>query len=111
MTSAKKAVSVHLIGSLNVTAPGAWLGHGRRIQEAGADALELNIYFLVTDVDTTSRMGEARYAELVAAGRGEISIPLSVKVSPYFPAFPNLASRLVPAGAEGLTFVSSFCPP
>jgi len=111
IASAKKAVSIPLIGSLNVTTPGAWLGHARRIQEAGADALELNIYFLVTDVDTTSRMVEARYAELVAAVRGEISIPLSVKVSPYFTAFPNLASRLVEAGADGLTLFNRFVQP
>ena len=58
-----------IIGSLNVTSLGDWIRYARRIEEAGADALELNVYFLVTDFDTTSRDVEARYAELVAAVR------------------------------------------
>ncbi len=111
IADAKKAVSIPIIGSLNVTAPGEWLRYARLIEEAGADALELNIYFLATDLDTTSREIEARYLELVAAVRKEVSIPLAVKVAPYFAAFPNMARRLVEAGADGLVLFNRFLQP
>ncbi len=111
VSAAKRAVSMPIIGSLNVTALGDWIQYARRIEEAGADALELNAYFLVTDFDTTSREVEARYAELVAAVRDEISIPLAVKIAPYFTALPNLARRLVEVGADGLVLFNRFLQP
>ena len=111
LANAKKAVSIPIIGSLNVTTTGDWTRYAKRIQDAGADALELNIYFLVTNPDTTSREVEARYVELVSAVRNEISIPLAVKVAPYFTAFPNLARRLVEAGADGLVLFNRFLQP
>lgn len=111
LSAAKKAVTMPIIGSLNVTALGDWLRYASRIEEAGADALELNIYFLATDPDTTSDDIEARYVELVQAVRKEISIPLAVKVGPYFTAFPNVARRLVEAGADGLVLFNRFLQP
>jgi dihydroorotate dehydrogenase (fumarate) len=111
LAAAKKAVSIPIIGSLNVAALGDWLRCASRIQEAGADALELNIYFVATDPDTTSHDIEARYVELVAAARNEISIPLAVKVGPFFTAFPNVARRLVEAGADGLVLFNRFLQP
>jgi dihydroorotate dehydrogenase (fumarate) len=111
LAGAKGAVSIPLIGSLNATAPGKWVHYARQIEEAGADALELNLYFLVADFDTTSRELESRYVELVAEVREEISIPLAVKVGPYFTAFPNVARRLVEAGADGLVLFNRFLEP
>jgi len=108
---AKSAVSIPIIGSLNVTAPGSWLRYARSIEQAGADALELNIYYLVTDPDITSRDVEARYVELVSAVRSEISIPLAVKIGPQFTALPNIARRLVEAGADGLVLFNRFLQP
>jgi dihydroorotate dehydrogenase (fumarate) len=111
LTAAKKAVSIPIIGSLNVTSPGKWIQCARRIQDAGADALELNIYFLPTEPDTTSQEVEARYVELVAMVRDQISIPLAVKTGPFFTAFPNMARRLVAAGANGLVLFNRFIQP
>lgn len=111
LAAAKQAVSIPLIGSLNVASPGNWIRSASRIQDAGADALELNIYFLPTDPDTTSGEVEARYVDLVAAVRSEISIPLAVKIGPYFTALPNVARRLVEAGADGLVLFNRFMQP
>lgn len=111
LSSAKLAVSIPIIGSLNVTGPGDACRYATRIQEAGADAVELNIFFLATDPQTTSREVEARYVEVVASVRERISIPLAVKISPYFTALPNLASRLVEAGANGLVLFNRFLQP
>jgi dihydroorotate dehydrogenase (fumarate) len=111
LASAKQAVSIPLVGSLNVTALGDWVHYARRIEEAGADALELNVYLLVSDFDTASRELEARYVELVGAVRKEVSIPLAVKIGPYFTALPNMARRLVDAGADGLVLFNRFLQP
>lgn len=111
VAQAKQAVSMPIIGSLNATAPGNWINYARLIEQAGADALELNLYFMATDFDTTSRDLEARYVSLVAAVRHEISIPLAVKICPYFTALPQLARRFVEAGADGLVLFNRFLQP
>ncbi|MEX2114828.1 MAG: dihydroorotate dehydrogenase-like protein [Pirellulales bacterium] len=111
VAAAKQAVSIPIIGSLNATAPGNWINYARRIEAAGADALELNLYFIATDFDTSSRDLEARYVSLVSAVRHEISIPLAVKICPYFTALPQLARRLVEAGADGLVLFNRFLQP
>ena len=111
LADAKRAVSIPLIGSLNVTALGDWIRYARHIEDAGADALELNVYFLVADFDTTSRQLESRYIELVAEVRNQISIPLAVKIGPYFTALPNMARRFVEAGADGLVLFNRFLQP
>ena len=109
--AAKKALKIPVIGSMNVTAPGDWLEYAPRIQAAGADALELNLYLLATDPDVTGQMVEGKYVDLVAAVRQRITIPLAVKVSPYFTAIPNMARRLVEAGADGLVLFNRFMQP
>jgi dihydroorotate dehydrogenase (fumarate) len=111
LAAAKKAVSIPIIGSLNATGPNDVIRHASRIQEAGADALEVNIYFLSTDPDVTSQHLESRYVDLVAAVRAQISIPLSVKIGPFFTALPNVARRLVDAGADGLVLFNRFLQP
>ena len=79
---AKQSLTIPVIGSLNGTSNGGWIHYGRMIEEAGADALELNIYYLPTDPDTTALQVENQYLELVSGVRGAVSIPLAVKIGP-----------------------------
>jgi dihydroorotate dehydrogenase (fumarate) len=111
LEAAKKAVKMPIIASLNGTSEGGWIRYARQIEQAGADALEMNIYSIVPEVDVTAEQVETHYLELVTAVREEISIPLSVKLSPYFTAFANLAHRLTLAGADGLTLFNRFLQP
>lgn len=108
LEQAKKSISIPIIGSLNVLSTGEWLEYARRIEEAGADALELNLYLLVADPETTSEQVENHYLEIVSAVREKISIPLAVKLSPYFSALPNMANRLAAAGVQGLVLFNRF---
>jgi dihydroorotate dehydrogenase (fumarate) len=111
ISGAKKAVPVPVIASLNGTSRGGWVRYARQIEEAGADALELNIYFVCTERYITGEQLEARYVELVAAVRDAVSIPLAVKIGPFFSSLPNMASRLVQAGADGLVLFNRFLQP
>ncbi|MEW4568642.1 dihydroorotate dehydrogenase-like protein [Tautonia sp. JC769] len=108
---AKRSLSVPVIGSLNGTSAGGWTRYAHLIQDAGADALELNIYHLVTDPLIDARAAEARYLELVAEVRKAVSIPLAVKLGPFFSALPHMATRLVDAGADGLVLFNRFYQP
>ncbi len=107
----KRAVGIPVIGSLNGISTGGWVDYGRKIQVAGADALELNIYNIPTDVYTSAQQVEDEYVELVAEMRKQITIPLAVKLSPYFSALPHFANRLVQAGANGLVLFNRFYQP
>ncbi|MEN6480810.1 MAG: dihydroorotate dehydrogenase-like protein [Anaerolineaceae bacterium] len=107
----KKAVQIPVIGSLNGISSGGWIEYAKQIENAGADALELNIYYLSTDVDLDSSELEQTYIDLVANIRSQIKIPLAVKLSPYFSALPNVASRIVQAGANGLVLFNRFYQP
>jgi dihydroorotate dehydrogenase (fumarate) len=104
-------LSIPVIGSLNGFGAGNWARHARLLEEAGADAVELNAYFVPTDPRTTAVEIEERYLDLVAAVRGALTVPLAVKLGPYFSALPNLASRLVDAGADGLVLFNRFLQP
>ena len=86
IAAAKKAVDIPIIASLNGTSKGGWVRYAKMMQDAGADALELNVYFVAADPDMTGRDVESRYLDLVAAVKESISIPLAVKVGPYFSA-------------------------
>ncbi len=108
---AKKALSVPVIASLNGYTPGGWTSIARQLQQAGADALELNVYFLAASVDDTSAEVENRYVELVESVTRQVSIPVAVKVAPYFSAMANMASRLAKAGASGLVLFNRFLQP
>ncbi len=105
---AKQAVDIPIIGSLNGGYTGAWVEHAEKIQEAGADALELNIYFLPTDMDMTGAQIEQRYVDLVCTVKKHISIPLAVKVGPFFSAMGSMAQRLAEAGADALVLFNRF---
>jgi dihydroorotate dehydrogenase (fumarate) len=107
----KQNVHIPVIGSLNGVSSGGWINYARKIEEAGADALELNIYFLPNSQDLSSPELEAAYITLVRDVRAQIKIPLAVKLSPYFTAIPNLAKRLVEAGANGLVLFNRFYQP
>ncbi|MCX7139796.1 MAG: dihydroorotate dehydrogenase-like protein [Proteobacteria bacterium] len=111
IAEAKKALSVPVIPSLNGHTPGGWTQIAKRLEDAGADAIELNIYFLATGLDDTSAEIEKRYVDLVASVSSIVSIPVAVKVSPYFSAMANMAGRLAGAGASGLVLFNRFVQP
>ena len=108
---AKHALSVPVIASLNGHTPGGWTNIARQFQEAGADAIELNVYFLAASVDDTSAEVEQRYVDLVASVTQQVGIPVAVKVAPYFSAMANMAARLHQAGAAGLVLFNRFLQP
>jgi dihydroorotate dehydrogenase (fumarate) len=108
---AKDALDVPVIGSLNGTTPGGWTRHARLIEEAGADALELNLYTVAADPDATGTGLEARYLELVRAVRETVRIPLAVKLSPFFTALAHVARDLASEGADGLVLFNRFYQP
>ncbi|MEI8233724.1 MAG: dihydroorotate dehydrogenase-like protein [Verrucomicrobiota bacterium] len=107
----KATVSIPVIASLNGTTPGGWTGHAKLIEQAGADALELNYYDLPADPCKTGAEIEARALDLVAAIRKEVRIPLAVKLSPFFSSLPNFVSRLKNAGANGVILFNRFYQP
>lgn len=107
----KKALSIPVIGSLNGVSKGGWTSYARKIEEAGADALELNLYFIPTDLDMTSGDIEDMQVELVAEVKSAIKIPLAVKISPFVTAIPNFVKRLADAGADGLVLFNRFYQP
>lgn len=108
---AKKAVNIPVIGSLNGVSTGGWIDYAKRIEEAGADALELNVYYVATDINLTSQELEQNYVDLVKDVRSQVKIPLAVKLSPFFTALPNMANRLVQAGVNGLVLFNRFMQP
>ena len=108
---AKAAVDIPIIGSLNGISPGGWTRYARHIEEAGADALELNIYYIPTDPDLSGTEVEQRYLSVVRMVRESISIPLAVKLGPYFTAMANMASRLADNGADALVLFNRFYQP
>jgi dihydroorotate dehydrogenase (fumarate) len=111
ISDAKKALKVPVIASLNGYTPGGWTSMAKKFEEAGADAIELNVYFLATSLEDNSESVEARYIELVKAVAGQVRIPVAVKVAPYFSAMANMASRLARAGASGLVLFNRFLQP
>jgi dihydroorotate dehydrogenase (fumarate) len=107
----KTAVDIPVIGSLNGVSTGGWVEYAQKIEQAGADALELNLYFLPTDIELTSAQLETAYVTLVQDIRGKVSIPIAVKISPSFTALPNFAKRIADAGANGLVLFNRFYQP
>ena len=107
----KKALTIPVIGSLNGVSKGGWTNYARKIEEAGADALELNMYYLATDPEVSSADIENRQVDLVAEVKSAITIPLAVKISPFVTSVSNFAKRLVGAGANGLVLFNRFYQP
>ncbi len=111
LVQAKEQLSIPVIGSLNGDSPGGWVSYGKKIEDAGADALELNIYIVAADLDKTGAAVVEDYLRLVEQMRATISIPLAIKVSPFFSSMANMAQRLVDAGADGLVLFNRFYQP
>lgn len=108
---ARRAVDVPVIASLNGVSPGGWTRYARLLQDAGANALELNLYRVAADIDTSGAQVESEQLELVAAVDGVLMVPLAVKVSPYYSAFGHFAAGLVDAGADALVLFNRFYQP
>ena len=108
---AKQSLSIPIIGSLNGVSRGGWVEHARLMQQAGADAIELNIYMIPTDVEMSGPEVEQMYLDTVSAVRAEVSIPLAVKVGPYFSAMAHMAKRFQAAGVNGLVLFNRFYQP
>ncbi len=111
VTALKKALKVPVIGSLNGVSKGGWTKYAKQIQDAGADALELNLYYIPTDLNLTAHELENAQVELVAEVKSAITIPLAVKLSPFITALPNFARRVVDAGASALVLFNRFYQP
>jgi dihydroorotate dehydrogenase (fumarate) len=107
----KAAVGVPVIASLNGVSSGGWIKYARKMEDAGADALELNLYYLPTNPDLTGSELEDSYVTLVKDICKSLKIPVSVKLSPFFTAIPNFARRLSDAGAKGLVLFNRFYQP
>ncbi|NLV43932.1 MAG: dihydroorotate dehydrogenase-like protein [Candidatus Hydrogenedentes bacterium] len=108
---AKAATNIPIIGSLNGVSSGGWHEFAKQIEEAGADAVELNVYFIPTDPDMDGQTVENLYLDLVRDVKATVSIPVAVKVGPYFSAFANMAKRLDDAGADALVMFNRFYQP
>ena len=108
---AKAAVQIPIIASLNGATAGGWVQYAKEIEAAGADAIELNIYWIPTDPSLTSIRIEDTYVEILRSVKAQVSIPIAVKLSPFFTNFANMARRLESVGADGLTLFNRFYQP
>ena len=111
MRRIKAAVSVPVIASLNGTTPAGWLHYGKLMEEAGADALELNVYYLATDPQESSTAVEKRTLDMVRSVKAQVNIPVAVKLSPFFSSLTHFAAELEAAGADGLVLFNRFFQP
>ncbi len=111
IAAAKRATRIPIVASLNGVTTGGWIEHAKLIEQAGADALELNVYTLPGDINLSGKDIEDRLLEMVREVRGSVSIPLAVKLSPFYSALPNLAMQLSSAGADALVLFNRFYQP
>jgi dihydroorotate dehydrogenase (fumarate) len=107
----KDAVRIPVIASLNGTTIGGWIDYAKKMQQAGADAIELNVYQIPTDLDRTSVEVEQTYIDILKAVKSVVSIPVAMKLSPFFSNLANMAKRLDQAGANGLVLFNRFYQP
>jgi len=111
LSAVKRAVGIPVLGSLNGVSTGGWVDYAQRIEQAGADALELNLYDICTDPDMSGQELEDRHVTLVRDVRARVSIPVAIKLSPFYTALPNVARRMTEAGADGLVLFNRFYQP
>ena len=111
LTAAKRELSIPVIASLNGDSFGGWTLYARILEDRGADALELNIYHIAADADTSGSAVEAMYLKLVESVRDAVDIPFAVKVGPYFSSLGSFAHKLSAAGADGLVLFNRFYQP
>ena len=107
----KDAVDIPIIASLNGASKGKWIEYAERIEASGADALELNIYYLPTNPDEDAATIEAKYLDLIQNICMAVEIPVAVKLSPFFTSLPNFAAQTAKAGAKGLVLFNRFYQP
>jgi dihydroorotate dehydrogenase (fumarate) len=107
----KRAVKIPVIASLNGSSKGGWIKYARQMEQAGADALELNIYWLPVDPDVSGEQVERQYVELVQAVKAEVRLPVAVKLGPYFSSMANMGRKLDAAGADALVLFNRFYQP
>ena len=111
IVAAKEAVAIPVIASLNGSTLGGWIDYAKKIEQAGADALELNIYWIPTDPELTGAEVEKKYLEILSHVKAAVRLPVAVKLSPYFSSFANMARGLVDAGADALVLFNRFYQP
>ncbi len=109
--AAKRELSIPVIASLNGTTSGGWTLYARILEDAGVDALELNIYLIAADANATAEMVERQYLHLVETVRESVAVPLAVKVGPFFSSMAHMAGRFVDAGADALVLFNRFYQP
>ncbi len=109
--AAKEAVSIPIIASLNGSTPGGWIRYAKKLEEAGADAIELNAYYLATDPEASGAAIEERVLAVVRAVKEAVSIPVAIKLSPFYSSLSNFACELEQAGADGLVIFNRFYQP
>ena len=108
---AKNAIGVPVIASLNCTTQQGWIDYARGLQQAGADAIELNVYFIPADLTMTGREVEQRYLDILATVKASVSLPVAVKIGPYFSAIGTMARALADGGADALVLFNRFYQP
>lgn len=108
---AKQRVSIPIIGSLNGITPQGWIEYGQQLEQAGADALEINIFYIPADVRLSGAEVEERYLEIIRLLKKTVHIPIAVKMNPYFSAMGHMAVRMQDAGADGLVLFNRFYQP
>ena len=108
---AKESVDIPIIGSLNGVSIGGWTNYAGLIEDAGADALELNVYYVPTNADMTGREIEGMYLDMLRQVKSAVTIPVAMKLSPYFSSVSNMAKRMVSEGANGLVLFNRFYQP
>jgi dihydroorotate dehydrogenase (fumarate) len=111
ITKVKQAVNVPVIASLNGVSKGGWVHHAKHMQEAGADAIELNVFYVPTDMALNSGQVEQMYLDVLRAVKEAVTIPVALKVGPFFSAFANVAKHFDEAGADGLVLFNRFYGP
>ena len=111
IAAARTLIDIPIIGSLNGVSAGGWVDYARLIEEAGAHALELNVYYIPTDLRMTGAEVETMYLDVLQEVRASVKIPIAMKLSPYFSATANMAMRLADAGADGLVLFNRFYQP
>jgi dihydroorotate dehydrogenase (fumarate) len=107
----KEALDIPVIASLNGVTAGGWVAHGKELEQAGADALELNVYYVAADIDQTGAQVEERYLEILRTLKAQISIPINMKLSPSFSSVGNMVRRMSEAGADGVALFNRFYQP
>jgi len=111
IASLKNALTIPVIASLNGYTPGGWVSHAEQMQQAGADAIELNIYDIITDEETSSQDVEKRLLDIVIAVREQVTIPLCVKLAPFYTSLPSVVRQIHLCGAQGVVLFNRFYQP